>query len=610
MLYLKVTTEDILTHFGTKGMKWGVRKKKDQINSKDRVIKKGTEIQNISSTKLTKKRHMYSAYTKFDKESYVGIMYLMYGKEVYQNSFKVKKDIKVPSDKKLVEEFTSLAKSNPKLVAEDMAKAYNHVHRFTSKTSKHFEKKLSKIPDDYSKKGEKTTARYVQLMVSDEASRSRAKFFGALAKQGYDGMSDTNDRDGGAKDPLIVFNVSKNLNKTKTVKLSEDTLEAYYRKVSFDEKFAKTGKNLKDIQQTSIRVTTEDILQHHGVKGMKWGVRKKEISSRREAKAVKLDNKASTTREQIKNLNSQPDGFVKRQTVKHLTRKEIQAVKDSVAVREGKMTRREKQVAVGAAVVAVAGAYVIGAKVQSGEMNALIMKGQEFLGKEASSFKKSPLYARNFDTPEQLHSIVTRGINDHSKIGGKVNCRRCTMAYEMRRRGLDVQATRTTTGSGQAYDGLYNSINKTGEPFVNGRISMIKRYTKEYNEKEKGKRTETPFMDFVSDDSAFKKAGYFGEEKISTGTGDMGFGIFNTLSKQPDKARGELSFSWTGGGAHSVAWEIVKGKPVIIDTQTGKMFKDLDSFEYGKNIKDAGFTRLDNKDLNEEFLKRWVKNAN
>lgn len=239
-----------LMHFGTKGMRWGVRKKKDKINSIDRTIKKGTEIQNISNTSTkNKKRHMYGSYTSYDNDSYVTVMNMMYGDKVYKNSFTVKKDIRIPSDKKLVEEFTSIAKRNPKQVAEDMAKAYNSIHRFTTKTSKHFEKKLSSIDDAYSKRGEKRTKEFISLMVSDDASRTRAHFFGSLIKRGYDGMSDVNDRDGGAQDPLILFNTSKNLKLNKTVQLTPEDLQNYYEKTSFDKKFQKQGKKLKEVQK-------------------------------------------------------------------------------------------------------------------------------------------------------------------------------------------------------------------------------------------------------------------------------------------------------------------------------------------------------------------------
>jgi hypothetical protein len=276
--------EEILQHFGTKGMKWGVHKKKDELNSQDRVIKKGTEIQNISSGELTnKKRHMYASYTSFDKDSYVTVMNFMYDGKVQKNEFTVKKDIKIPSDKKLVEEFTALAKKNPQAVSEDMANAYNYTHKFSKKTAKHFEKKLSKIDDKHTKRGEKATKEFVQLMVSDDAARTRGAFFGSLMKQGYDGMSDVNDREGGAQDPLIIFNTSKNLKTKKSVTLTPKELQAYYEKTMFDPKFQNEGKNLKEVQHkqevNSMKPELQDILQHHGVKGMHWGKVKAHVDS-------------------------------------------------------------------------------------------------------------------------------------------------------------------------------------------------------------------------------------------------------------------------------------------------------------------------------------------
>lgn len=86
--------------------------------------------------------------------------------------------------------------------------------------------------------------------------------------------------------------------------------------------------------------------------------------------------------------------------------------------------------------------------------------------------------------------------------------------------------------------------------------------------------------------------------------------ILSSLSKQPNGARGELGMMFKGGGGHSMAWEIVQGKPVIFDTQTGKTYKSaLDIAQLSTNLTHSGFTRLDDKALNTNFLMRWVKNA-
>jgi hypothetical protein len=65
-----------------------------------------------------------------------------------------------------------------------------------------------------------------------------------------------------------------------------------------------------------------------------------------------------------------------------------------------------------------------------------------------------------------------------------------------------------------------------------------------------------------------------------------------------------------GGGAHSMSYEIFNKKPVIIDNQTGRIFKSSkELMEQVPSIREAGFTRLDNADLNMDYLLKWVKNA-
>lgn len=67
---------------------------------------------------------------------------------------------------------------------------------------------------------------------------------------------------------------------------------------------------------------------------------------------------------------------------------------------------------------------------------------------------------------------------------------------------------------------------------------------------------------------------------------------------------------WKAGGAHSMAWEVVKGKPVIFDTQTGKRYNNASEFfSMARQMKGAGFTRLDNVELDQDFLMRWMRDA-
>lgn len=287
MISLNKELEDILQHFGTKGMKWGVRKQKDEINSQERTIKKGTTIQNISSRQLdmSKGRHMYGSYTKYDKEAYTDMMgNFMYNGKGYKNEFVVKKDIKLPNDKELVDTFVKIAKENPKQVSKDMSKAYNDCVIFFEKSPKHFEKKINKIKDADTKRGEKLAKQYISVMVSDKAAKSRAEFMGALIKKGFDGMSDVNDRDtnAGTQDPLIIFKPQSSLGKGKSMPLDKEELDKYYKKFLFEQETRKERFDLSEVQHKgvkSMKPELQDILQHHGVKGMKWGKVKAHVDS-------------------------------------------------------------------------------------------------------------------------------------------------------------------------------------------------------------------------------------------------------------------------------------------------------------------------------------------
>lgn len=82
------------------------------------------------------------------------------------------------------------------------------------------------------------------------------------------------------------------------------------------------------------------------------------------------------------------------------------------------------------------------------------------------------------------------------------------------------------------------------------------------------------------------------------------------IRRYQNGARGEIIMRWNVGGAHSMAFEIVKGKPIIFDYQTKVKYSSFEDFSrMGEYILNASSTRLDDIDLNEDFLMRWLKNA-
>lgn len=172
----------------------------------------------------------------------------MYDGRGYKNTFMVKKDISVASDKDVVNAFMKIAKENPEQVAKDMAKAHNENAIFMEKTAKSYQKKISKLDDPESKKARKLAEEFVSnAVLSKKAETSSNNFYANLVKQGFDALSDVNDRKGTAQDPLIILNMDK-LNQTGSMKLTKDDLK-YYADYTMTKETKKKKKDLSSIQR-------------------------------------------------------------------------------------------------------------------------------------------------------------------------------------------------------------------------------------------------------------------------------------------------------------------------------------------------------------------------
>lgn len=359
-------------------------------------------------------------------------------------------------------------------------------------------------------------------------------------------------------------------------------------------------------------IDEEVYLAHHGVKGMRWGVRNEERtanrSARREGKAKKFDDKAKKLQTDIDVINARKASgtmrkFIANKKVRELTEERDKALNNAQRKREGKLSTTQKKIAIGAGVAAaIVGTTVAYKLVQTGDGRRIAAKGKAFLTGKELSFNTKPILGDPNLTSTQIHDLVAKKVNpEYGKMGSKMNCRRCTFAYELRRRGMDVEATRTTTASGQNVVGLANALTPGENVKATGKIPVAARLVKEAVELNKNPNANAPLM-------TMSRTGPAGALSKIDGMGVRP--IFDALKQQPDRSRGEVAVSWIGGGAHSMAYEIINGVPHIFDTQSGKKYSSPEELaKIGAVVAQSGFTRLDNVPLNVDYLARWVKNA-
>lgn len=150
-----------------------------------------------------------------------------------------------------------------------------------------------------------------------------------------------------------------------------------------------------------------------------------------------------------------------------------------------------------------------------------------------------------------------------------MNCTFCSSAYDLRKRGYDVEA---------------NPISMCEAYTIDDVCSWYK------NPQRVSKKSIDSYYDSlgISADIPISK-----QERLS-----------NTLRSNGDGSRGHLILYWLDGSAHDVIWEVENGEAVIRDCQTGEISRTFDMLSYAV---DYEYIRTDNLEPTEEIL-RTVRN--
>lgn len=222
-----------------------------------------------------------------------------------------------------------------------------------------------------------------------------------------------------------------------------------------------------------------------------------------------------------------------------------------------------------------------------------ITDGNEAAQKEKERQKEKE-YSGNGGTPASLSNVKKKAENWYDKIKyfGKSekdidqdlinpnyakskkkgdgeytrNCAYCTIAYDFRRRGYDVEAA---ARDGENYRATLYDI--------------------------AGWYTNTSIFDWKKKDAEGKP----NKQKIAN--------LISTeeylLKNMPNESYGQFVVTWTPGGAHSMVWEKENGKIKIRDCQTHETYS-MDQFieVYGPYVDTTYVLRTDNREFSENAL--------
>lgn len=171
----------------------------------------------------------------------------------------------------------------------------------------------------------------------------------------------------------------------------------------------------------------------------------------------------------------------------------------------------------------------------------LLLKNDNSLSMKDDAKRVNPNYGR-----------AIQGTKNYSS-----NCQFCTMSYDLRRRGYEVQAGKRKTGGDT---GWFAGMYKPPAEYTTFLANDLR------NQAKLGKKNRH-YTDAVNDE----------------------------IRKQGDGARGQVSLGWDKWSGHSIAYEVKDGKVNYIDAQNGKMFNEKNFKNYVKHADDrVSVCRLDN----------------
>ena len=324
----------------------------------------------------------------------------------------------------------------------------------------------------------------------------------------------------------------------------------------------------------SYNYTNSDYLQHYGILGMRWGIRRFQDKSGRLTAAGKKrydddTSNGSPEKKSSKTSKEVGDSFIEKKLGIKLSDRQKTAIKVGAGI-------------AAAALVAYGGYRLynsdVGKPVRDYVEQFLYRFNESYDRKtlqdtgKLTEHAKKDLSTRDYDsklrffkkareyTPEEDLKAINEGMYYRAKKGAQNNCGLCTTAYELRRRGYDVRANFAEQG---------RSVKTLSEFFKNADIQ---------DDRALANRSKNEWMAAIE----------------------------RRLLRQGDGARGNFGGQYPFGGGHSIIYEVSKGKVIFRDGQTGETYQSVKDaiglFSPGK----SSYFRTDNLEINTDTIHNAV----
>ena len=151
----------------------------------------------------------------------------------------------------------------------------------------------------------------------------------------------------------------------------------------------------------------------------------------------------------------------------------------------------------------------------------------------------------------------------------RMNCSFCTAAYDLRKRGYDVEANPISQSEAYTIDDIC-SWYKGAKPVYKFTVDSERSSTSTSNNTARNDKER----------------------------------LIDNLKSQGEGARGHLALYWYDGGGHDVIWEVENNEVVLRDCQTGEVSRTFSTLDYAY---DYAYVRTDNLEPTEAVL-RTVRN--